>query len=85
MLLSLGCKTMREGVVATIIFFIAGIVFIMAGVKIVPIMWHLNHIIIFAGFILLLFAPIILISTFLLSVLRTSQSQDVSEYTQECI
>ena len=75
MLLSLGCKTMREGVIATIIFFIAGTLLILASIKIVPALWHLNHIILLAGFLLLLFAPIILVSTFLISVLPNAKKR----------
>ena len=75
MLLSLGCKTMREGVLVTIIFFIAGILITLAGVNIVPAVWHLNHIIFLAGFLLLLLAPIILVSTFLLSVLPDAKKR----------
>lgn len=81
MLLSLGCKTMREGVVATAIFFIAGVLIILAGVKIVPEIWHLNHIVTLSGFILLLLAPIILVSTFLLSVLpKAKERMDKCEH-----
>ncbi len=69
MLLSLGCETMREGVVATILFFITGILLVLAGANIMPVLWHLNHIVVFVGFLLLLLAPIILVSTFLLTVL----------------
>ncbi|MCK5697436.1 MAG: hypothetical protein KAI02_04685 [Gammaproteobacteria bacterium] len=79
MLLSLGCKTMREGVIATIIFFIAGILLILASVNIVPVFWHLNHIIMLSGFLLLLLSPIILVSTFLLSVLP-----DAKERMEQC-
>lgn len=81
MLLSLGCTTMREGVVATAIFFIAGVLIILAGVKIVPEIWHLNHIVTLSGFILLLLAPIILVSTFLLSVLpKAKERMDKCEH-----
>jgi len=66
---------MREGVVVTIIFFIAGILITLAGVNIVPTVWHLNHIILLAGFLLLLLAPIILVSTFLLSVLPDAKKR----------
>jgi hypothetical protein len=67
--LALGCQTMREGVVASLVFFIGGVLLIGAGIGIVPDIWHLQHIILMMGFLVLLFAPIILISTFLLSVL----------------
>ena len=68
-LLKIGCKTMREGVVVSSIFFIAGIVMILAGTKIVPDIFYMQQIVMFAGLLLLLFAPLILISTFLLTVL----------------
>jgi len=81
MLLALGCDTMREGVIVTIIFFIAGILIILAGANIVPAMWHLNHIVILAGFVLLLLAPVILVSTFLLSVLpKAKERMDKCEH-----
>ena len=68
-ILKIGCKTMREGVLVASIFFIAGVLMILAGVKIVPDIYYMQQIILFAGLILLLFAPLILISTFLLAVL----------------
>lgn len=75
MLLSLGCKTMREGVIATAIFFITGVLLILASVKIVPEIWHLNHIVMLSGFLLLLLVPIILVSTFLISVLPKAKER----------
>jgi hypothetical protein len=68
-LLKIGCKTMREGVIVSAIFFIAGILMILAGTRIVPDIFFIQHIVMLAGLLLLLFAPLILISTFLLSVL----------------
>ena len=75
MLLSLGCQTMREGVIATIIFFIAGVLLILSGAGIVPEIWHLNLIVVLVGFLLLLLAPVILVSTFLLSVLPKAKER----------
>jgi len=75
MLLSLGCKTMREGVIATLIFFTLGVLLILVSLHIVPQIWHLQHIVMFVGFILLLLAPIILVSTFLLSVLPKAKEK----------
>ncbi len=82
MLLSLGCQTMREGVIATIIFFIAGVLVILVGASsYVPEFWHLKHIVLLSGFILLLLAPIILVSTFLLSVLpKAKERMDKCEH-----
>ena len=51
------------------IFFCAGILMILAGTKIVPPLYYMEHIVLLAGLLLLLFAPLILIATFLLSVL----------------
>ena len=68
-LLKIGCKTMREGVLVSAIFFVAGILMILAGNNIVPDIYYMQHIAMLAGLILLLFAPLILIATFLLSVL----------------
>jgi hypothetical protein len=42
---------------------------ILVGTKIVPDIYHMQHITMLAGLVLLLFAPLILIATFLLSVL----------------
>ena len=68
-LLKIGCKTMREGVVVATIFFFAGILMILAGTKIIPDIFYMQQIVMFSGLLLLLFTPLILISTFLLSVL----------------
>jgi hypothetical protein len=73
--LALGCTTMREGVIVTLIFFVAGVLITLAGIKIVPTLWYLNLIIILLGFILLLLSPIILVSTFLLSVLPSAREK----------
>lgn len=68
-LLKIGCKTMREGVVVSSIFFIAAILMILAGTRVVPDIFYMQQIVMFVGLLLLLFAPLILIATFLLSVL----------------
>lgn len=72
---------MREGVVAALIFFLAGVGFILTSMHIIPDVWHLRHIGLFVGFILLLLAPVILVSTFLLSVLpRARKKMDQCEH-----
>lgn len=68
-LLVLGCKTLREGVVASAIFFVAAVLMILAGRYVVPDVVHAPHMVMALGLIMLLLAPVILISTFLLSVL----------------
>ena len=41
---SLGCKTMREGVLASSVFFVAGVLMILAGTRIVPEVFYMQHI-----------------------------------------
>ena len=75
MLLTLGCQTMREGVIASLIFFVASVLLILVAMHIVPHLWNLHHIVMLFGFVLLLLSPIILLSTFLISVLPKSKQK----------
>lgn len=75
MLLTLGCQTMREGVVASFVFFLLGIGLILASIHVLPPIWNLQHIVMLFGFILLLLSPIILLSTFLITVLPKSKEK----------
>ena len=68
-LLVLGCKTMREGVVASAVFFVSGVLMMLAASYVVPDIAYLKHITMLLGLVLMLFAPIILVSTFLVAVL----------------
>ncbi|QEP42870.1 hypothetical protein D5085_06860 [Ectothiorhodospiraceae bacterium BW-2] len=68
-LLLLGCETMREGVIVSFVFFILGILMVLAGAHLVPDWLYMNFVVLLLGFLLVLFAPVILVSTYLLSVL----------------
>lgn len=68
-LLVLGCKTLREGVVVSTIFFVGGVLIALAAQHVMPDWLHLDMVALLLGFVLLLLSPIVLISTFLLSVL----------------
>lgn len=59
---------MREGVVVSAIFFLFGLLFIIAGIKVMPEIFYMKHIAMLAGLLLMLFSPLILIGTFLVSV-----------------
>lgn len=72
-LLILGCKTLREGVIAALVFLLAGVALTLISVHVMPHVWHIQHIVMLAGFIMLLLAPVILVSTFLLSVLPNAR------------
>lgn len=67
-LLILGCKTLREGVLVSAVFFIGAVLLMIAAQKIVPEVWHMQHLVMAFGLVLMLLAPVVLISTFLLSV-----------------
>lgn len=72
-LLVLGCKELREGVLVSVIFFVAGILMFLAASYVVPEFGVIRHVVILAGLVLMLLAPVVLISTFLLSVLPGSK------------
>lgn len=74
-LLVLGCKTLREGVLVSVIFFLAGIATILASQYVVPDILHMNLVVLLLGFLLVLLAPIVLVSTFLLSVLPSAKER----------
>ncbi len=68
-LLILGCRTMRDGVVVSAIFFVGAMLLFLAARHVVPDMLHLQQITLFFALVLLILAPIVLVSTFLISVL----------------
>ncbi len=68
-ILVLGCKTMREGVVVSTIFLTAAIALLLAGQYVVPNIAYMQHLVLLVGFLLLLFAPVILVLTFLVAVI----------------
>jgi hypothetical protein len=68
-LLILGCKTMRDGVVVSFIFFVAAVLLFLAARYVVPTVAHLQQIVLLFALVLIVLAPVVLISTFLISVL----------------
>lgn len=76
-----GCVTMQEGVVFSFAFFAAGILMTLAGLKLLPHVLYMHHLITAIGFLLLLFAPVILVSTFLRSVLPRAR-QAIKEHCE---
>jgi hypothetical protein len=68
-LLILGCKTMRDGVVVSLVFFVGAVLLLLAAQYVVPPnVPVLGHIVLFLALVLIVMAPVILVSTFLLSV-----------------
>jgi len=68
-LLILGCATMRDGVVVSFVFFCAAVLLFLAARFVVPEVAHLQQIVLVLALLLIILAPVVLISTFLISVL----------------
>ncbi|MEA3277620.1 MAG: hypothetical protein U9Q81_20515 [Pseudomonadota bacterium] len=64
-LAALGCKTLRDGIIVSFIFFLAAIAMILAGRFVVPNIAYMPQVIVILGLILLVMAPFILIATYL--------------------
>jgi hypothetical protein len=74
-LLVLGCKTMREGVTVSAVFLAGAIALFLAARYVVPDAFHLQHLVLFFALVLIILAPIVLVSTFLLSVLPRAREK----------
>jgi hypothetical protein len=68
-LLILGCRTMRDGVVVSAVFFVGAVLLFLAATHVVPEVAYVQQIVLFLALVLIILAPVILISTFLISVL----------------
>lgn len=64
-ILSLGCKTLQDGITTALIFFITGLCILLAGIWVIPEIWYLPQIIIFMGVLILLMAPVVLVASYL--------------------
>ncbi|NEX15603.1 MAG: hypothetical protein C1943_02920 [Halochromatium sp.] len=74
-LLILGCRTMRDGVVVSFVFFVAAILLFLAATHVVPAVAFLRQIVLFFALLLIILAPVVLISTFLISVLPGARAK----------
>ena len=64
-LLSLGCKTIQDGITTALIFFITGLGTLLTGIWLIPEIWYLPQIIVFTGILILLMVPVILVASYL--------------------
>ena len=78
-LLMFGCRHLRDGITYSFAFFAAGILMMFAGLKLVPNIANINHIFTVIGMVLFFFAPIILVSTFLLTIFPGVQPESDEE------
>jgi hypothetical protein len=68
-LLILGCTTMRDGVVVSFVFFAAALLLFLAATHVIPPIAYVQQIVLLLALVLIVLAPVVLISTFLISVL----------------
>jgi len=68
-LLILGCRTMRDGVVVSAVFFIGAVLLFLAATHVVPEVAYVQQIVLLLALVMIILAPVVLISTFLVSVL----------------
>ncbi|MEJ2322484.1 MAG: hypothetical protein P8Z31_09165 [Gammaproteobacteria bacterium] len=80
-LLLFGCRNVKEGILFSFAFFTAGIIMMFAGLKLIPAVANINHIFTVVGMLLFFFAPVILVSTFLLTIFS---GQDKRDEPEEC-
>jgi hypothetical protein len=80
-LLLFGCRNVKEGILFSFAFFMGGILMMFAGLKLIPPVANINHIFTVIGMLLFFFAPVILISTFLVTII-TAKSDN--EEPEEC-
>jgi hypothetical protein len=62
---NIGCRTMRDGIVVSAVFLVAGLALLAAGKLLVPALLHMDAVVQGMGALLLLFVPFILVTTFL--------------------
>jgi hypothetical protein len=60
---------MREGVTVSAVFLAGAIALFLAAQHVVPDIYHLRHVVLLLALVLIILAPVVLVSTFLLSVL----------------
>ncbi|MBK1617223.1 hypothetical protein CKO42_01905 [Lamprobacter modestohalophilus] len=74
-LLILGCRTMRDGVVVSFVFFVAAVLLFLAATHVVPAVAYARQIVLLLALVLIILAPVVLISTFLISVLPGARAK----------
>ena len=71
-----GCHQIRDGILYSFAFFAAGVAMMLAGLQLVPNVANINHIFTVIGMLLFFFAPVILVSTFLLTIFYKDENDD---------
>ena len=71
----ISCDTMRDGIIAALSFLIVGGGLVFLGKSILPTVFYLPQITMLLGIACVLFAPVILIGTFITTVLPGSKKK----------
>ena len=72
----IGCRTMRDGVIVSIVFLLSGLALLAAGRLLVPVLLHKDLLVQALGGLLVLFVPFILITTYLRTATGASVETD---------
>ena len=65
---------MREGVLVSTVFFVAAVLLFLVATHLVPTIGYLRQVVLFLALSMIILAPVILISTFLISVLSGARA-----------
>jgi hypothetical protein len=66
---------MRDGVVISFVFFVAAVLLFLAATHVVPAVAYARQIVLLLALALIVLAPVILVSTFLISVLPGARAK----------
>lgn len=75
----LSCDTMREGVIVSGAFLVTGAVLILFAIHVIPDVFYLPMIANLLGIFSLMLAPIVLIATFIFTVMWPSSKKKLDE------
>ena len=76
-MVSLGCKTLRDGITTAIVFSVAGFLLLLTAAYIIPDIGYLPHITGVSGILLLLLVPVILAATIIKTRNHDQESKSV--------
>jgi hypothetical protein len=71
----ISCETMRDGIIAAVSFLLVGGALVFLAQSLLPNVFYLPHIASLIGIVCILFAPFILITTFISTVLPGSKEK----------
>lgn len=73
--LVLGCWTMRDGVVVSFVFLAAAVLLFLAATHVVPAVAFAQQLVLLLALVLIVLAPVVLVSPFLIAVLPGARAK----------